>query len=86
MYANSTPGSVHALDLSGIKQPNISVWTVWHGTQIAGIGALKIHREGYGKISLEVGTGLTFEPALALYVSYGFIFGEAFAAGDRLQR
>lgn len=113
MYANSPPGSVHALDLSGIKQPNISVWTVWHGTQIAGIGALKIHPEGYGEIksmrthpdflrrgvatlllghivaearkraitrlSLETGTGLAFEPALALYVSYGFIFGEAFA-------
>ena len=41
MHASSPPGSVFALDLSGLQQPNISVWTAWSGDSIAGIGALK---------------------------------------------
>ena len=34
-------GSVYALDFTGITAPNVTVWTVWHGDSIAGIGALK---------------------------------------------
>jgi putative acetyltransferase len=41
MHANSPPGHVHALDLSGLVAPNVSVWSAWMGAQIAGIGALK---------------------------------------------
>ena len=41
MHANSPPGSVFALDLSGLKAPDVTVWTVWKGDAIAGIGALK---------------------------------------------
>ncbi len=41
MHDNSPPGSVFALDLSGLQAPSITVWTAWADHRIAGIGALK---------------------------------------------
>ncbi|UJF21889.1 GNAT family N-acetyltransferase [Shewanella sp. OMA3-2] len=41
MYATSPAESVHALDLSKLRQPNIIFWTIWHNGQLAGCGALK---------------------------------------------
>jgi len=41
MHAHSPPGSVFALDLTGLVGPNITLWTVWRGDAIAGMGALK---------------------------------------------
>ena len=41
MHAHSPPSSVFALDFSGLSAPNVTVWTVWQGDEIAGIGALK---------------------------------------------
>ena len=41
MHAHSPPDSVFALDFTGLTAPNVTVWTVWHGDSIAGIGALK---------------------------------------------
>ena len=43
MHANSPACHVHALDLGGLKQPNITVWSVWDNASLAGIGALKRH-------------------------------------------
>jgi len=37
----SPPESVHALDLNGLRVPEITFWTVWDGTALAGCGALK---------------------------------------------
>ncbi len=37
----SPPESKHALDLNGLRQPDITFWTVWDGTALAGCGALK---------------------------------------------
>ena len=42
MHANSPPGSVFALDLSGLKDPSVTVWSAWRGEKIASIGALKM--------------------------------------------
>ncbi len=50
MHANSPPGHVFALDLSGLKVPNVTVWTAWSGGRIAGIGALKDLGEGTGEV------------------------------------
>lgn len=50
MHAASPPGSVFALDPIGLKRPEISVWTAWQESRVAGIGALKIHRENYGEV------------------------------------
>jgi putative acetyltransferase len=41
MHATSPPENVFALDLSGLKAPEVTVWTAWRGARIAGIGALK---------------------------------------------
>lgn len=50
MQKNSPPGSVYALDLSGLKAPNVSVWTAWDGGHLMGIGALKELSEAAGEI------------------------------------
>ncbi|MCH8552894.1 MAG: GNAT family N-acetyltransferase [Natronospirillum sp.] len=33
--------SRHALDLEGLRSPEITFWSMWDGTELAGIGALK---------------------------------------------
>ena len=50
MQAHSPPGHVHALDLSGLKAPGVTVWTAWRGEAVAGIGALKSLSDGTGEI------------------------------------
>jgi putative acetyltransferase len=37
----SPPESVHALDLDGLKAPDVTFWTAWEGAQLLGCGALK---------------------------------------------
>lgn len=112
MHASSPPGSVHALDLSGLRMPDITFVTAWDGDVIVGCGALKqldvTHGElksmrttaahlrrgvarqilehllglardrGYVRLSLETGTGPSFDPALTLYRRYGFAPGAPF--------
>ena len=39
-----------ALDLSGLQQPNITVWTAWAGDQLAGVCALKESGDGSGEV------------------------------------
>jgi putative acetyltransferase len=41
MKAVSPPESKHALDLDGLKKPEITFWTVWDGAALVGCGALK---------------------------------------------
>lgn len=50
MHANSPPGHVFALDLSGLKAPNVTIWSAWSRGQIAGIGALKDLGDGTGEV------------------------------------
>jgi putative acetyltransferase len=50
MHANSPVGSVFALDLSGLKAPAVTVWTVWLDGALAGIGALKDLGGGNGEL------------------------------------
>ena len=50
MFAASPPECVHALDLSGLKKPNITFWTVWEDSQLLGCGALKVLDETHGEI------------------------------------
>jgi putative acetyltransferase len=37
----SPPQSRHALDLTGLRQPGMTFWTIWAGNELAGCGALK---------------------------------------------
>jgi putative acetyltransferase len=41
MHANSPPGHVFALDLSGLQGPDVTVWSAWKGERICGMAALK---------------------------------------------
>ena len=50
MHANSPPGSVFALDLSGLSEPGVTVWTAWKGEQVAGVGALQDLGDGTGEV------------------------------------
>jgi putative acetyltransferase len=40
--AQSPPGTSYALDLSGLKTPDVTVWSIWSGNTLAGCGALKM--------------------------------------------
>lgn len=42
MHVNTPPGLVCALDLSGLRAPNVTVWTAWRNGRIAAMGALKM--------------------------------------------
>lgn len=50
MRAASPPESVHALDLSGLKKPEISFWAIWGGETLFGVGALKTLDAAHGEI------------------------------------
>jgi putative acetyltransferase len=50
MHAHSPPGSVFALDFSGLAAPNVTVWSAWRGDKIAGIGALIALGDGTGEL------------------------------------
>jgi putative acetyltransferase len=41
MYALSPPESVHALDVSRLKAPDVTFWSVRDGDTLLGCGALK---------------------------------------------
>ncbi|MCQ3828234.1 GNAT family N-acetyltransferase [Microbulbifer elongatus] len=50
MRATSPPESVHALDLAGLRQPDITFWTLWEGGELLGCGALKELASDHGEI------------------------------------
>ena len=41
MHELSPPESVHALNLDGLKLPEVTFWTVWSESELVGCGALK---------------------------------------------
>jgi len=46
MRQGSPPGHSFALDLSGLHDPAVTVWTAREAERVAGIGALKRHGGG----------------------------------------
>lgn len=50
MRSISPPESVHALDLDGLRKPEVSFWTVWSGPELLGCGALKELDARHGEI------------------------------------
>ena len=50
MYELSPPESVHALDLSKLRSPDITFWTVWEGSMLLGCGALKELDPTHGEV------------------------------------
>jgi putative acetyltransferase len=41
MARYSPHGSIHALDLDALRQPEITFWSLWQGEELAGCAALK---------------------------------------------
>jgi putative acetyltransferase len=50
MHASSPPGHVFALDLSGLRRPDISFYTAWEGEALLGCGALRELSPAQGEI------------------------------------
>ena len=50
MHALGPPESVHALDVSGLKSPDVTFWTVWEDGVLLGCGALKELDPAHGEV------------------------------------
>lgn len=50
MHASSPPEAVFALDTSGLRAADVSVWTAWHSGKLLGIGALKALGADHGEV------------------------------------
>lgn len=50
MHAQSPPEAVFALDLSGLRRPDVEVWSAWLGDALAGVGALRLLPGNTGEI------------------------------------
>jgi putative acetyltransferase len=47
---HSPPESVHALGLDALRNPDITFWTVWEGTELMGCGAIRELDPRHGEI------------------------------------
>ena len=50
MHAHSPPGTVHALDLSGLKRADVTFFTAWDGEELLGCGAVRELSAAHGEI------------------------------------
>lgn len=50
MYELSPPESVHALDLSQLRSPDVTFWTIWDHATLLGCGALKQLDPTHGEV------------------------------------
>ncbi|WP_245555270.1 GNAT family N-acetyltransferase [Hahella ganghwensis] len=50
MIQRSPPESIHALDLEGLRKPEITFWTAWRDQQLIGCGALRELNADHGEI------------------------------------
>ncbi|NKF21773.1 GNAT family N-acetyltransferase [Solimonas marina] len=50
MFAHSPPESIHALDLDGLRRPDITFWSAWEGDTVLGCGALRALDAAHGEI------------------------------------
>jgi putative acetyltransferase len=80
--AETALGSAHALDLSGLRAPDMSFWSVWEGSELLGVGALKQLTAEHGEVksmhTVEAARGRGVASALVRH-----IIAEAQARGMR---
>ncbi len=50
MSETSPPESIHALAADELSKPNVTLWSAWNGTELAGCGALKELDATHGEI------------------------------------
>ncbi len=46
----SPPESCHALDLEGLRKPDVTFWSLWEGASLAGCAALKELDKQHGEV------------------------------------
>jgi putative acetyltransferase len=82
MHAASPRGSVFALDLSGLRMPDVTVWTAWRGERIASVGAMKMLTDGNAEVkSMRTAPGFERQGAAAAILEQ--IIAAAKATGAR---
>ena len=50
MLSNSPKDACHFLDLSGLQDPSVTVWSAWEGEHLAGCGAVKELDASHGEV------------------------------------
>jgi putative acetyltransferase len=50
MAEDSPPESIHALNLDGLKKPEITFWCAWEGNELLGCGAIKELNAEHGEL------------------------------------
>ncbi|WP_088071565.1 GNAT family N-acetyltransferase [Gottfriedia luciferensis] len=50
MTQHSPPESIHALNLDGLKKPDITFWSIWDQGVLVGCGALKELDQQHGEV------------------------------------
>jgi putative acetyltransferase len=78
----SPPGSVHALDLDGLRVPAVTFWTLWSDGALAGCGALKEIDRAHGEIK-SMRTASAYRRQGVAKAMLGHIIGEARRRGYR---
>ena len=48
--AETARGSAHALDLSGLRSPEVTFWSAWEGDAVVGVGALRRLSSDHGEV------------------------------------
>jgi len=48
--AETAPGSAHALDLNGVRSPDISFWAIWEDGALLAVGALRRLSPDHGEV------------------------------------
>lgn len=82
MHELSPPESVHALEVSGLKAPDITFWTARDGGTLLGCGALRELDPGHGEVkSMRTSAALRRQGAGRAILAH--IIAEARARGYR---
>ena len=50
MKLHSPPESIHALDIEGLRKPEITFWTAWEEEELVGCGAINELDSSHGEI------------------------------------
>ena len=50
MLDSSPEGSTHFLDIDGLRQPDVTFWSIWDDDSLAGCGALRELDAGHGEL------------------------------------
>ena len=48
--AETARGSAHALDVAGLRSPDVEFWSIWDDEELLGIGALKRLSPDHGEV------------------------------------